>query len=251
MSAEAGTAPNATVTFAAFKPCMDASLSTTWYLTDTRAGGNSNTYKVRMMHDGHIWMVQDMKFGNCSNAANPTFLASSASDKQNEVWTNYYGDCTATTITSTGNGRGYLYDWAAAMNKANAYYGFTSAVGCFGRTPGTSGTAPGACQGICPEGWHLPTSTAEGEFQALDDAIGNCVSTYGLCWNASSMWEGVYGGVCNEIGELTVNSANYWGSSDRDNSTVYYLYLSDTYSYPSNGAGNKARGRSVRCVRNY
>ncbi|MDR3184484.1 MAG: fibrobacter succinogenes major paralogous domain-containing protein [Prevotellaceae bacterium] len=125
-----------------------------------------------------------------------------------------YGDCMNATNSSTP-ARGYLYDWAGAIQKAGAYFGSSSDVGCSGVGSGTSGTNPGACQGICPEGWHIPTGDySNGEYQALHTAIGGCVTTNDDCWDASSAWEGVYGGYYSPNGALyDQGSCAYYGSS--------------------------------------
>jgi hypothetical protein len=76
---------------------------------------NQRTYKVKKLADGHIWMVQDMKFGNQCGTA---FIGSSADDQTGHVSDigTYFGDCTTLTDGSTPANRGYLYDWAAAIN---------------------------------------------------------------------------------------------------------------------------------------
>jgi uncharacterized protein (TIGR02145 family) len=202
------------------------------------------------MADGHIWMVQDLKFGDkCKNNS----YSSSSSDKTTGVSSlsssTYYGNCTVATNTSTPANRGYLYDWAAAMNKTGAYYG-GSYQGCRG-----TGSSANVCQGICPEGWHVPTCGNDGEYQALHIAmVNNDGCSNDGCWNTSSHWEGVLGGQCDPNGSLSVqgSTGNYWGSLEIDSigayclrfqsgsvATTQYLYSYRYYGYP------------VRCVRNY
>ena len=53
-----------TTNFTAFSPSASAAVGTSWCLTDTRESNNHQTYQVRKMPDGRIWMVQDMKFGD-------------------------------------------------------------------------------------------------------------------------------------------------------------------------------------------
>jgi uncharacterized protein (TIGR02145 family) len=244
------TAPNSTVNFTAFDPCPDAEIGTEWYLQDTRESDNNQTYTVRKMADGRIWMVQDMKFGNLCGT---DLLGSSTvtGDQTGKVTTLidkiYYGDCTTSANTATPVNRGYLYDWAAAINKAGALEGSTSNVGCSGTT-----TAANACQGICPEGWHIPTGGSSGEF---NNAKTKFQSTYGCstdaCWNASSQWEGTLGGYY-EKGALYKqgSDARYWSS------TYFIITHSYTLYFYSNSANavymcDKYNGRTVRCVRNY
>ena len=148
------TAPGATVNFTAFNPSSTAEIGSVWYLADTRESSNPQTYTVKKMADGRIWMVQDMKFGNLCNKT--TFSGSNGSDQTGKIsnasgYTGYYGDCRSYTLS----GVGYYYDWAAATQQSGAYSG-----GSYG---GCSGSTGGLCQGICPAGWHVP-SASPGEF---------------------------------------------------------------------------------------
>jgi uncharacterized protein (TIGR02145 family) len=242
------TAPGSTVNFEDFNPCPGAGTGWTWTLTDTRESNINQSYKVKKMADGRIWMVQDMKFGNlCGD----TFAGSSGSDKTGKVSDigSYYGDCRSNTYA----GAGYLYDWAAAINKAGAYNGSSSNVGCSGTASGTSGTVPGACQGICPDGWHIPTGHTSGECNVLHTATGNCSTSNDDCWDAASAWEGVYGGACPSNGtpEGAGRFGAYWTSTYDTQSRALYHYLDAGTTSPGGNSNYKNSGRHVRCVRNY
>jgi uncharacterized protein (TIGR02145 family) len=235
------TAPSSTVNFTAFNPCSNTTTGDYWYLTDTRELNNVQTYKVKLMADGRIWMVQDLKFGNLCGA---TFAGSSADQtgKVSNIGT-YYGDCR----NNTQGKAGYLYDWAAAINKASAYYGSSNNVGCSG-----TGSTANACQGICPDGWHIPTGASSGEFQALHNAIGNCSTGNDDCWDSNSAWEGVLGGDCASGGSfLEQGSYAYYGSSTYHGNIYAYMLRFGSDSTLPDTYGNKHYGRSVRCVRNY
>jgi uncharacterized protein (TIGR02145 family) len=239
----AGTEPGSTTTFESFNPCANAAVGTVWYLDDTRESENLQNYKVKKMQDGRIWMVQDMKFGDKCG----TEFAGSSADQTGKVSSTgtYYGDCTNAKNEQTPDNRGYLYDWAAAMNQAGAYYG--------GSYQGCSGTATGgnACQGICPAGWHIPTGAAAGEFYDLHTNYGRgCGTENDNCWNAQSDWEGVYGGYCNNTGTLTNGVGRYWSSTYYSNNTAYLLAFSSDNTNLSSGTNQKNYGFPVRCVRN-
>jgi uncharacterized protein (TIGR02145 family) len=244
------TSPGAMVDFTAFNPCTDAAVGTVWYLTDTREASYNNTrmYKVKKMQDGRIWMVQDMKFGNLCGI---TFSGSNGSDQTGKVSNigTYYGDCTTLTNGGTPPARGYLYDWAAAINKAEAYYGTTTNPGCSG-----TGSSANACQGICPAGWHIPTGYNDGEFYDLHYNYGrNCATNNDDCWDASSTWEGVLGGYCTNSGSLggQGGSAYYWSSTYFDSDNAYRLTFNSNNVRPGINAANNYAGFTVRCVRNY
>jgi uncharacterized protein (TIGR02145 family) len=237
------TAPGSTVNFTAFSPCSNATTGDYWYLTDTRELNNVQTYKVKKMADGRIWQVQDMKFGD---KCNKTSFAGSSSDQQGKVSTtfpNHYGDCRNNPVS----GAGYFYDWAAAINKAGAYHGGSYA-GCSGTT-----TAANVCQGICPDGWHVPTGSSGGDFgvaYTAFKAVNNCNNDN--CWNASSAWEGVISGICNSSGTIGETSINQTKSATLTGNFVYELYWG-VGSLNIDDTGNNYRncGSIVRCIRNY
>jgi uncharacterized protein (TIGR02145 family) len=245
------TAPGSTVNFTEFSPCSYAVTGNYWYLTDTReaAYGNTQTYKVKKMVDGHIWMVQDLKFGNkCVNKT--TYTGSSGQDLTGNISAltdkTYYGDCRNNTVS----GAGYYYDWAAAINKPGAYYQASSTVGCSG-----TGNSANACQGICPVGWHLPTGGDSGELTILANTPGFCVST-SVCWLAGSNFEGV------PSGHLHYGGQQYWMdemmlhvSTDCTGHSMWEIRLQQsTWSQrcPTQaGIVEKFQGEVVRCVKNY
>jgi uncharacterized protein (TIGR02145 family) len=257
---ESCTAPGRMVDFTAFNPCEGAATGTVWYLTDTREAASTNTearartYKVKKMQDGRIWMVQDLKFGDRCKNNSFSSVSSNSQGKVSAVFTDYYGNCTALTDnSSTPDARGYLYDWAAAVNKSGAHYG-GSYQGCSGKSAGTTSTNPGACRGICPEGWHVPTGASGGEFYDLHNASGrNCSASNDKCWNASSDWEGVLGGYCDSGGTLFVQGqhAHYWSSTYGDGNGAYNLVFYITVMELGTHKFYKNIGFSVRCVRNY
>jgi uncharacterized protein (TIGR02145 family) len=246
------TLAGSTINFTAFNPCSGAATGTVWYLTDTREAASTNTaarartYKVKKMQDGRIWMVQDLKFGDkCDKTA---FSGSNGDDqtgKLSAVFPGYYGDCRNNTQANAG----YLYDWAAAINKAGAYYNSGSDVGCSG-----TGSTANACQGICPAGWHIPTGYSDGEFYDLHYNYNRgCATDNDDCWDANSTFEGVLGGWCNDSGTLgnQGGNANYWSSTYYNNYSAYYLGFTSGNTYPGMYSHYKYNGFSVRCVRNY
>jgi uncharacterized protein (TIGR02145 family) len=249
------TAPGATVAFEAFVPCPEEPVGTVWYLTDTREGGNDNTYKVKKMQDGRIWMVQDLKFGTCPPSTVSWNDDLSEADTQTEptVHDGYVGHCRSTTYIDAG----FLYNWPAAMQSTKTYYG-GSYRGCSGTVTGTSDKAPSTCQGICPKGWHVPTGNTDGEYLTLHNAMESytdfeCSGV--ACWNASSQWEGVLGGHCTYDGTPNGQGsyANYWSSTYYSSGYAYVLNFDSDHVHPGINYFNndKDYGGPVRCVRNY
>jgi uncharacterized protein (TIGR02145 family) len=245
------TAPGSTVNFTAFNPCSNATTGDYWYLTDTRESNNTQTYKVKLMADGHIWMVQDLKFGDKCNKT--TFTGSNGKDQTGNLTSltdkTYYGDCTNIKISSTLPNRGYMYDWAAAINKSSAYNGSSANVGCSGTASGISGTVPGACQGICPAGWHVPTGGSDGEFMALHTA-GGCSTSNADCWKADSVFEGVAAGIFKNNQIMYSDAGFYLTSTYVSMRCMYELNFSSTTA-PANPVADKYNGYTLRCVMNY
>jgi uncharacterized protein (TIGR02145 family) len=224
--------PGVTVNFTAFVPC-DVVTGATWTLQDTRESNNVQSYKVKKMADGRIWQVQDMKFGDKCNKTAFTGSTSNQQGKVSAAFPLHYGDCR----NNTQSGAGYLYDWAAALNKAGAYKGSSSDVGCSDTDLGAS------CQGICPSGWHIPTSV---EYEAL---IAKVDFT-----GFVSQWEGVFGG--NYRPEH--NALHAQGSEAMYRTSTYYnpnIAISiwggssffRTYVY-NNDDWYKSTGMSLRCI---
>ncbi|MDR3180768.1 MAG: hypothetical protein LBT61_02440 [Prevotellaceae bacterium] len=253
------TTPGATVNFTAFNPCPAAPNGSTWTLRDERAGGNNNSYTVKLMADGRIWMVQDLKFGSCGTGTSTWRYDNSAAAVTTpptvyaDAATTYVGHCSSATNTATPPEMGYLYSWAGALNKSGAYYG-GSDVGCSGTSTGTS------CQGVCPSGWSIPTSD---EFISLNSAmapansaeqVGNFGYKKTTIDNDPKHWHGIYAAWVNSSGTLSGQNpmAGYWSSTYSNAYGGKNLNCYETYCLTANNYGNGDHaGIMVRCVRNY
>jgi uncharacterized protein (TIGR02145 family) len=225
-----------------FFPCSDAAIGTEWYLADMRESSNPQTYTVRKMKDGGIWMVQDLRFGNLCNKN--TFNGTRGADQTGNLSTEYpqyIGDCR--TVTS----QGYLYDWPAAIQFENVCEYCGGILSC---TP-----APGAkdpthpCAGICPELWHIPSMT---EFEALLDSYNYSTDWYEVKHLLNDTHFGAsYHGYCNTAGGLTQHNGTecvYWTN---DNILDYaHVYQLETDGVNRFGLP-KSFGATVRCVRNH
>jgi uncharacterized protein (TIGR02145 family) len=144
---------------------------------------------------------------------------------------------------------GRLYTWAAAVGKSEDACGFGH----------TCSLPSGNIQGICPDGWHLPSN---GEFEALIEAAGSKYVA-GMKLKSTSDWkengngDDAFGfsalpagsrfdyGLCDGEGV----SANFWSSSEDNSYRAYNIYLyykhdrAGQYNYSKNG------GLSVRCLK--
>ena len=200
-------------------------------LTDSRDG---QTYKIRKMPDGRWWMVENLRFGTCNTSAFTTYCGKSI---QNQIAAGYYGVCIASKVAGGGN----LYNWQAAMNHPNAVYNTS------GNPSGNvNGNSPNQWQGICPDGWHLPSGGSTGEFLQLYTS---------LCSNGTKIYPGTgafegilsglgYGGEAHDDGRVY-----YWSSTYYDGANASSMAYSSGL-YPQN-KNAKDFGFVVRCVKNY
>jgi uncharacterized protein (TIGR02145 family) len=244
------TPPEAAVNFADFQPCESAVIGTTWYLTDTREADNVQTYKVRKMpgkaaasgFGNYIWMVQDLRFGNLCPSIGATPSTTLTGVQTGKVSTTgvYYGTCTNLMCEGVPPERGTMYEWGAAINDKNALYGANTAAGC-------GSTAGNACQGVCPNNWHVPTVseiTWMGASMAMEPGCENNV-----CWVHSDWWAGVLGGNVSG-GCFNFGLVDRIWTSTTYNATQAYLWESSpnkgvTANYPIYAF------QGVRCIKNY
>ncbi|MCF0224572.1 MAG: hypothetical protein HUK20_09895, partial [Fibrobacter sp.] len=145
---------------------------------------------------------------------------------------------------------GRLYTWAAAMNLESKY-----------NSSDADDLVQTKHQGICPEGWHIPTnaewSTLESHVDGLDDVDNNAghwlKTQYG--WSGASGNDGVGFSVlptgCRYDSDYFSglgSSASFWSASEYSSGGVYYLLLLSGYSSLGNDYDGKSIGLSVRCL---
>jgi len=205
-------------------------------LVDSR---DNKSYKIRKMPDGHWWMIEDLRFGTCVNGS--TYDKYEHTSVINQIASGYYGVCRVSPVSKAG----YLYNWQAAMNHAEAHY--NTSVNPSGNINGNNSHQ---WQGICPPGWHLPSGGNTGEFQKLYTALcNNCTNIYPGIGN----FEGILGGFAsgNSINETNLRG-RYWSSTYYSATNAYGLLFSSSsvnaLYLPGSGSHN---GFQIRCVKNY
>ena len=184
---------------------------------------NSKAYNAVLI-GGQVWMAENLNY----NAGN------------SKCYSNSEANC---------NTYGRLYNWATAMNIDQS---FNSA----------SFTASAKHQGICPSGWHLPSSA---EWTTLTDFTGGA-STAGTKLKAASGWNtsGSYipgtdnygfsalpGGYASSSGSFgSVDSDGAWWSATEYNASNAY-YRNIYYNNASVGTYDNGKSRLyfVRCVK--
>jgi Cobalamin biosynthesis protein CobN and related Mg-chelatases len=143
--------------------------------------------------------------------------------------------------TATCSTYGRLYDWNTAM--ANS---------------ASSAANPSGIQGVCPDGWHLPS---DAEWKALTNSIG---TNAGTKLKAASGWSSgngtddygfsaLPGGAYYNSTFMDVRNQGYWWSATEytTNTNAYGRNMSYNSTIASNSIGNKTNTLySVRCVQN-
>ena len=154
---------------------------------------------------------------------------------------------------------GALYTWAAAMNGA-----------------ASSNAFPAEIQGVCPDGWHLPSDS---EWKALEMHLGmrgpevDTTGPRGLyigsqlavsadLWAAGLLTDNAsfgtsdffalpgggrrYNGTFGHLGD----NANFWSATERDSARAWGRHLYSLYTTVHRYSNVKSDGFSVRCVKN-
>jgi uncharacterized protein (TIGR02145 family) len=230
-----------------FNPAPCAPVGSTWTISDTR---DSKTYTVKKMADGHIWMVQDLKYGgaptdNCATLTTFTGSTSTSNVTSNLFGTGTFGGCRKNSDVANS---GYYYDWAAVMQNAEAYRGGSYA-GCTG-----TGASANACRGLCPEGFHVPTNDEFKYTKTQFEKYDGCSNS--ACWNESSAWQGARSGIISDGNNSPADAnhyANYHCSTPNGvNNVLLMSFQGGTGSVTvGNGPHGKQAGFTLRCVRNY
>jgi hypothetical protein len=228
------TKPDATVNFTAFAPCTDAAVGTTWYLTDTREADNVQTYKVRKMPDGKIWMVQDIKFGNRCDDAFAVTLYTEQTGKVTSIAT-HYGDC----YISPYLGAGYQYDINAAVNESGWFIGLTAAPQCVNDP---------TCRGVCPVGWRVPPFST---LTTLVESLKTLMSTdlYGAFFNNPWFERPEIADESLFRQPLYHTSTTFWDSVGSYWYLISYGYQDHQLRAGSWYGNNSKVGAFVRCVK--
>lgn len=224
------------------QPCSDA---------PTMIDYDGNTYHTVLI-GYQCWMRENLRTKHYANGSSIP-----KGDNDQDVTKPYYYDYSSHSLPLEK--RGYLYNWLATMHDA-----------------ASSRENPSGVQGVCPNGWHLPSdaewtqlteylssqrqyicslksgiakslASAEGwdTFRGTTCAVGNDPST-----NNSSGFSAVPAGFCDYGSFYNAGSStNFWSS------TEYGMDHAKSCSWSSYGPGvswnrsSKENGMSIRCLR--
>jgi len=213
-------------------------------LTDDRDG---NTYKTVEIGD-QVWMAENLKY--LPSVAQPP--DHSYTDPLYYVYSFKGTDVNAAIATEEYVTYGVLYNWPALMN---------------GELSGEN------IQGVCPAGWHVPSTSEWGELIVLlggEDVAGGKLKEDGLLhWGQSNIGatnETGFtalpgGGLYAYTGDPVVDSqgpsfwflggyGNFWTSNEKDEKIAWYHHLNagDVEIDLGYMPNSKGYGLSVRCI---
>ncbi len=230
------------VSFQDGQPCPGVSTVTDW---------DGNTYNTVQIGN-QCWMKENLRTTHYADGTS-IVLGTSYSDT-----IAYRYDYTSSDIPLEQ--RGYLYNWPAVM------HGMSS-----------SSSNPSMVQGICPNGWHVPSDAEWTQLtnyvgsnsqylcdnnnsyiaKSLADTTGWYASPYtcdvgnNQSTNNATGFSALPAGNYDDIGYC--NSGHYayfWGSSDfYSSSGAYSCFFGHDYANVIWGGSSKGDGFSVRCLR--
>ena len=178
---------------------------------DERDGQEYQTIKTGWQ----CWMTQNMNLGD--------MIPGSNNQQDNEEFEKYCYNDNEDNCDDFGG----LYQWDEMMQYDTA----------------------SSNQGICPEGWHLPSID---EWNYLIDYYGGpTVAGDSLKLGGNSGFDALMAGYRNTNGSFSAlnNEAYFWTSIYQDNSFAYYNSLTQSGSGVSLGSVEKEYGYSVRCLK--
>ena len=208
-------------------------------------GNTYNTVRIGLQ----CWMKENLRTTHYSNGE--SIPLGSTTSNTNPYYYNY------STSSIALSQRGYLYNWPAVMHGASS-----------------SETNPSGVQGICPNGWHVPSNA---EWMQLANYVisrsqyicGNNITNIAKAlaantgWNTSSGtcdvgnnqsannatgFSAVPAGQYGQYGSNSGHSTCFWSSTEYYQS-AYNRGLGSTTSEFSGGGMDKSAGNSVRCLR--
>lgn len=124
---------------------------------------------------------------------------------------------------------GYYYTWDAAMN----------------------GSVSDSCQGICPDGWHLPSDR---EWDILTLELGGCAEAgyhlkKGQLSGFHAVMSGNYNPVC-QIFSYTGENAYYWTSTEFSETASWMRHIGIENQNINRSTVKKHYAFSIRCIKN-
>lgn len=215
-------------------------------MTDSRDGQVYRTVKI----GSQVWMAENLNYaytGVIFNYRDDNSDKDYSSDSSSWCYLNVLGNCAGT---------GRLYTWAAAIDSVKLANDAENPLDC---GYGKNCSLPARVQGICPEGWHLPTAA---EWDTLFTTVGG-KSTAGNILKSQTGWccdgngDDAYGFSALPVGfrhqsgyfEHFRDHAYFWSGDATllvENAGSMSLIAKDEYAHRS--GSYKFFAYSVRCL---
>ncbi len=183
---------------------------------------DESEYTIRKLADGRCWMTENLRIGGDEPITLHPEDSNVASDFELPASSTNFNVYDSPVIKVDQNNGGY-YNW----NAATAGEGINSM---------TSGNTT---HSICPKGWRLPTSGANGEFQTMNvnyNSVSALMGTPGLTASGTADGSG--------LGSVGL----YWSSTASSGSYAYSLRSQTPNTIDPSNNSVKITGLSVRCV---
>ena len=212
---------------------------------------DNQTYRIVTI-GSQTWMAENLKYL-------PSVVRPVTGSKTTPHYYVYGYDGTNVTdakATANYNTYGVLYNWPAAMNGA-----------------ASSTTNPSGVQGVCPDGWHLPS---DAEWAELTDYLGGTIDAggklkaTGTIEARTGLWLHPNTGATNETGFTAlpggyrfsissffsngsfggiVSDGSWWSATEYDTKYAWDWGMLSDDSVVFRLDSNKEVGNSVRCLR--
>lgn len=184
-------------------------------------------YRIRQLSNGTTWMAENLRY------IPEDKRVSSSPSEENGIWYPCTTSFTASSDTEYIQRQGLLYDLATAVGEPVTADNFRNIEGV---------------QGICPEGWHLPTRADLESLIAMNSELGSSFFTYAGTRDPSGKYIGSLMSGNFSKGYLLCTSTE---SSVYTPEDLNYQYLLFSKSNQVNIIDIDCRsGMPVRCVKN-
>ncbi|WP_295069472.1 fibrobacter succinogenes major paralogous domain-containing protein [uncultured Fibrobacter sp.] len=205
-------------------------------MTDSRDGQIYKTVKI----GNQVWMAENLNYAD--SVKTPSLMG------KNWCYANKAENCAVA---------GRLYTWAAAIDSVKFATDADNPQDCgYGKTC----SLPAKVQGVCPDGWHLPSQV---EWETLFTEVGGS-STAGKILMSQTGWYNNGNGTdgvgfsalpvgCNIRYDREFlgdgGYAAFWSASDYSSSLAYFMGMSSANEYAYLNPFPKDYGLSVRCLK--
>ena len=226
-------------------------------LTDIR---NGEAYSVTKLGDGHCWMLENLKLDpsttqfDATNTNSPTadFIAKAASSSSSRTLCGTDdADCIDRVQYNLDNiDRSLTPSWDD-LTPGYSWYSYGGMYSWYAASAGNgdyamrSGNAAGD---ICPYGWRLPTGGSNGEYVALNSAIGGTLANDGALRRYPNNF--IYSGDFNKTvpgGRGTYG--RYWSSTAENVNKAFRLgFTGSNQGVTPAGSWNKWDAFAIRCI---